>query len=185
MSLRSNQKIESMDFDFHSIVRKPLLSAEALHEAFEEQESAASTVPIEAENAAPDESKSNGIHVLLPDDEPINRLVLGKLLEKSGCTMDFAKNGMEAVEFAQKNTYNIILMDCRMPVMDGYTATAEILKRVKDASPIIAITANTTVEDRERCQEVGMVDFISKPVRSTELVRMLEKWARKADTPLS
>jgi CheY-like chemotaxis protein len=76
-------------------------------------------------------------------------------------------------------------MDCRMPVMDGYTATTEILKQKKDAPPIIAITANTTVEDREHCHEVGMVDFISKPVRRAKLVGVLEKWCRKTDGQLN
>ncbi|MDB4473700.1 ATP-binding protein [Opitutaceae bacterium] len=180
MSPRPNQNRESVDLAYHSIIRKPLLTADALHEAFDKQTLTETSSPSEPEKPTPSEPKSNGIHVLLTDDEPVNRLVLGKLLKKAGCAMDFAKNGKEAVAHALKNKYDIILMDCRMPVMDGYTATTEILKQVKDAPPIIAITANTTVEDRDHCREVGMVDFISKPVRSAELVGVLEKWSRQA-----
>lgn len=185
MSPRPNQKPASGNLTFYSIIRKPLLTAEALHGAFELQTPTEPPSPVEPENPTLSEPKSNGIHVLLTDDEPVNRLVLGKLLKKAGCTMDFANNGEEAVAQALKNKYDIILMDCRMPVMDGYTATTEILKQVKDAPPIIAITANTTVEDRAHCREVGMVDFISKPVRSAELVGVLEKWSRQADASLS
>lgn len=185
MSPRPNQTPESVNLAYHSIIRKPLLTAEALHEAFEKQILTETPSSTEPESGTPSEPKSNGIHVLLTDDEPVNRLVLGKLLKKAGCTMDFAKNGKEAVAYALKNKYDIILMDCRMPVMDGYTATTEILKQKKDAPPVIAITANTTVEDREHCHEVGMVDFISKPVRRAELVGVLEKWCRKTDGQLN
>ncbi|MBT5901471.1 MAG: response regulator, partial [Opitutaceae bacterium] len=185
MSLRPNLRSEGVDLAYHSVIRKPVLTADALNGAFDKQEPVETSPPIDVVEISPSEPNSNSIHALLTDDEPVNRLVLGKLLKKAGCTIDFAKNGEEAVTLARKNTYDIILMDCRMPVMDGYTATSEILKRVKDAPPIIAITANTTVEDRERCQEVGMVDFVSKPVRSAELVRVLEKWTQRTEAKIS
>lgn len=115
---------------------------------------------------------------LLADDEPVNRLVLGKLLKHLGCSVDYAKDGAEALALAQLYDYDIIFMDCRMPNMDGYTATTEIQRVLATPPPIIAITANTSNEDREKCAEVGMVDFVSKPARRAELAKVLKQWVQ-------
>ncbi|GAB5560249.1 MAG: hypothetical protein SynsKO_18960 [Synoicihabitans sp.] len=179
MSARPNHLSTSLDFPYQSVLRKPLINPEALKDCFE---GAPVTTPQTAEDvqAKSESAKSKlaGAHILLADDEPVNRLVLGKLIKRFGCKVDYAENGAEALTLASRKKYGLILMDCRMPVMDGYKATSKILETVTDAPPIIAITANTTVEDRERCQQVGMVDFVSKPARATELARVLEQWTR-------
>lgn len=160
-------------------VRKPLLNLDLVLEAV--------AVPRDAAPAADPAGARPGshrfeAHVLVADDDAINRLVITKQLEHLGCTVDCAHNGAEAVALTRLHTYAVIFMDCRMPEMDGYTATREIRRAVPKPPPIIAITANTTVEDRDLCTAAGMVDFISKPVRKTELQRVLEHWLPREES---
>jgi CheY-like chemotaxis protein len=98
------------------------------------------------------------------------------MLRKLGCVVEFAENGAEAVAKSRLNEYDLVLMDCLMPEMDGWNATAEIRRR-DSRTPIIAITANATYDDRSRCMKVGMNDYLSKPLRIGELVRVIERWA--------
>ncbi|MFM1851592.1 MAG: hypothetical protein RIS54_1276 [Verrucomicrobiota bacterium] len=114
--------------------------------------------------------------MLVVDDDAVNRMVLTKQLEQFGCRVESAQNGAEAVALARLHHYDLVPMDCRMPVMDGDSATREIRRTVTKAQPIVAITANTTIEDREACTAEGMVDFVSKPVRKPELQRVLRRW---------
>ncbi|PON11778.1 hypothetical protein C2W62_43050 [Candidatus Entotheonella serta] len=93
--------------------------------------------------------------------------------------MDVAANGQEAVEASAQITYMLIFMDCHMPEMDGYEATSAIRQREAQARghiPIVAMTANAMQGDRERCLEAGMDDYISKPVKSKDLLAILQKW---------
>ena len=104
-----------------------------------------------------------------------------KLLEKWGSKVTIAKNGLEAVRVAEFEEFDVILMDCQMPVMDGYTATLELRRRAPLARsgqplPIVALTANAFDDDRARAAEVGMDAFLSKPVRLDDLRAMLARW---------
>ncbi len=119
-----------------------------------------------------------GLHVLVVDDNMVNQKVAQRMLHKLGVSVDTADNGLEAIEIAQRISFDVIFMDCQMPEMDGFTATAELRKTEHDCEPrtIIAMTANAMQGDRERCISAGMNDFIAKPVRIAELERVLRTW---------
>ncbi len=116
------------------------------------------------------------MRVLVAEDNPINQRVALLLLERLGYRADVAGNGVEAIEALAARPYDLVLMDVRMPEMDGIAATRRIRGDLpKDKQPrIIAMTANATVEDREACRAAGMDDFLSKPIRPADLVRALQ-----------
>lgn len=119
--------------------------------------------------------------ILLVEDNPINQMVAQKMLEKLGVTPEIANNGVEAVRQLTQESYDLVLMDCQMPEMDGFDATREIrqigVKAINDKQvPIVAMTANVMSGDRERCIKVGMNDYIGKPVQLDKLEEVLRKW---------
>jgi two-component system, sensor histidine kinase and response regulator len=116
--------------------------------------------------------------VLVAEDNIINQKVAVRLLKKFGCHVDIAANGKEAIEMSEAFAYDIIFMDCQMPEMDGYKATAEIRRREGYTRhiPIIAMTAHALKGDREHCLEAGMDDYITKPVKTEDFQQMLQQW---------
>ena len=126
------------------------------------------------------ETSRKKLRVLVAEDNSTNRIVAIKMLEKLGHTADAVGNGSEAVESLKRIPYDLVLMDCQMPVMDGFDATRTIRNpdsRVKNhAIPIIAITAHAMKGDRELCLEAGMNDYLSKPVNPRDLAAALERW---------
>jgi two-component system CheB/CheR fusion protein len=119
----------------------------------------------------------HGYRILLAEDDPINREVALTLFEDTGCVLDMAENGAEAVALASQTNYDLILMDMQMPVLDGVAATLRLRAHPDLGSiPIIAMTANAFVEDREACLAAGMNDFMTKPVRPATLFATLRRW---------
>jgi len=119
--------------------------------------------------------------ILLAEDNPINQMVAQKMLEKLGLKAEVANNGAEAVKLLAETAYDLVLMDCQMPEKDGFDATREIrqqdIRALNDEPlPVIAMTANVMSGDRERCLEVGMDDYIGKPVQMDKLEEVLRKW---------
>ncbi len=115
--------------------------------------------------------------ILLVEDNPINRQVACALLKALGYTINIAENGENAIDSILVNNYDIVLMDCQMPIMDGYEATRRLREEEKFKNlPIIAMTASVTKEERMRCKEVGMNDFIAKPIDMRSVKATLSKW---------
>ena len=121
--------------------------------------------------------------LLVVEDNRVNQKVAVHLLERLGCVVELASNGEEGVRLSGSRKYDMLLMDCQMPVMDGFAATAEIRRRERSLGHtiIIAMTANAMPEDRERCLKAGMDDYISKPINRSELIRVLEQFVPSWD----
>ncbi|WP_413934084.1 ATP-binding protein [Nitrospira sp. BLG_1] len=119
-------------------------------------------------------------HILLGEDNPVNQEIALLMLQSMGCTVTVAQNGREVVEHAQRSHYDVILMDCQMPEMDGFEATTRIRQWERHESraplPIIALTAHATPGDREQCLAKGMSDYISKPFSMGQLHTVLTAW---------
>jgi len=142
-------------------------------------EAAAPPPPPKSEpSPEPRRTASLGLRVLVADDNAINREVAVAMLEVLGCTPVLADDGRAAVAAAQRERFDVILMDCQMPGMDGYAATAAIRgderRRGVAATPIVALTANVLARDRDRCLAAGMNAFLSKPFQATQLAELLE-----------
>jgi CheY-like chemotaxis protein len=121
--------------------------------------------------------------VLIAEDNAINQKLAVVLLRRHGFEVEIAENGQEAVDKLRELQIDMVFMDCHMPVMDGYEATAEI-RRLEAAvgrhTPIIAMTAAAMQTDRDRCLAAGMDDYLSKPVLADELRLVIEEWRPRA-----
>jgi CheY-like chemotaxis protein len=126
----------------------------------------------------------DGARVLVAEDNPVNQKVAVRLLERLGYQADVVANGREAVEAVRQVRYDVVLMDCQMPEMDGFEATQAIrqIDAVRDI-PILAVTANAFEEDRERCLAAGMNDYIAKPITLETLSAMMAQWVAVRDAP--
>ncbi|MGN8273918.1 response regulator [Pseudomonas sp. SMN5] len=115
--------------------------------------------------------------VLLVEDNPVNQLVAKGMLVKLGCEVTVAAHGAEALGQLEQRVFDLVLMDCNMPVMDGYEASRQIRQSGRwPELPIVALTANAMPEERERCRASGMNDYLSKPFRREELAAVLDQW---------
>ena len=122
--------------------------------------------------------------VLIAEDNRTNQMVAAGMLTMNGCECEFAANGCEAVEAARRGGFDLILMDCSMPEMDGYEATAHIRNFEEPLglrTPIVAMTANTQQGDAEKCLAAGMDDYLAKPITLIELRHKLERWLSKME----
>lgn len=169
-------KENSADQNIHQSAAPPLITRHSLREAKSSIE-AVSHFPVQ------------DFSILVVDDNEVNRRLVGHQLTQLGLNADMAFDGAEALEKTAKKDYQVILMDCQMPRLDGYEATREIrrresekLNRGEECLPvsIIALTAHTFAGERERCLAAGMNDYLPKPVRIKELTAALEFWAKAA-----
>ncbi|RRV07017.1 response regulator [Pseudomonas sp. v388] len=117
------------------------------------------------------------VRILLVEDNPVNQLVAKGMLSKLGCDVIISGHGGEALQELERSRFDLILMDCNMPVMDGYEASRQIRSSGRwPQLPIVALTANAMPEERERCRAAGMNDYLAKPFRRAELLNVLEQW---------
>ena len=116
------------------------------------------------------------VRVLVADDHVVNQKIIARILELQGCTVVIVDDGAQAVLAVTTTMFDLLLMDCQMPNVDGYEATREIRRLGYCELPIVALTANAMPGDRERCLAAGMDDYISKPVRTDDVRAMLARW---------
>ncbi|MNQ90970.1 Sensor histidine kinase RcsC [compost metagenome] len=119
--------------------------------------------------------------ILVVDDNEINLMLITKTLSKLGYECKKASNGQIAVDMVTKEHFDLIFMDMQMPIMDGTVATTEIRKhyRVYEFPVVVALTANTLGDGKDKCLEAGMQDFIAKPFKPAEIEEVIKKWAPK------
>ncbi len=180
------QKFREEGFDgfLHRPFRRDRLF-EMLNRFFKEEREGPTSLTMEKRRGEPPLAiLPRRVRILLAEDHPVNQRMMVRMLDKLGCQVDTAVNGKETVHRVEQGVYDLILMDCQMPEMDGYTATAEIRKRGERFGqiPIIAVTAHATADDRERCLQAGMNDYLPKPVQKEALVEMLRKWIPYGDS---
>jgi signal transduction histidine kinase len=136
--------------------------------------SVANTPPAERDANAPD-----GPLILIVEDNDVNALILTRMLTLLGYRSNAVTSGAAALVAVDHDPYAMVLMDCQMPVMDGFTTTRNLRARADDASriPIVAITATATTEDQDRCLDAGMDDYLPKPIIMERLAAILQRWA--------
>src|SRR5206468_269645 len=138
-------------------------------------------IPAEQQNSKPkltaDLAKNYPLRILVAEDNKTNQDVALKVLNKLGYEAALAQNGEEALEMVSEEKYDLIFMDIQMPVKDGLEATRMIRLCLSTQPVIIAMTANAIQGDRQQCLNAGMDDYISKPFKIEELIKMIEKWA--------
>jgi two-component system, sensor histidine kinase len=126
------------------------------------------------DNTSEDALQFDGVRILLAEDNRVNQLVADAMLKKLGCRVDIVENGRDAVDSCLVRDYDLVFMDCQMPLMDGIEATAE-LRRIKGASlPIVALTAHASEQDKHMCLAAGMNDYLAKPFDLSQLLAILE-----------
>jgi len=168
---------EGATFWFTVVLEKQTAVDEPLYDRPDANDNAAQQA---AQQATPEQRHGN-IRLLLVEDDPVSQRVMASILTLLGYSVDAAENGCEAVEFLEQHDYAVVLMDCMMPVIDGYELTAVIRDRNSSVRnhgvPVIAITANAMKEDRDKCLKSGMDDYLTKPVDLAALAALLKKWA--------
>jgi CheY-like chemotaxis protein len=134
--------------------------------------------------AGADGQLGSDLSVLLVEDNPVNLQVGLGMLHSLGCTTYTALNGREALEMLDRQDFDIVLMDCQMPEMDGFEATRRQRARERQEKrrsvPIVALTANAVAGDRQRCLDAGMDDYLAKPFACKDLEKMLFRWGVQA-----
>jgi len=175
------QELNGLSVD--AILAKPVTPSslfDCIVETVHHQNGAEMQVGKLASSGRPDLS---GHHVLLVEDNEVNRELAEEMLCLTGLTVELAVNGEEAVKCVRQAHYDLVLMDCQMPVMDGYEATRQIRSEPRFAElPIIAMTANAMASDRERCLATGMNDHIAKPIDVELLYATLARWLNKTSS---
>ena len=181
-SVGFNTEAEELRKLFSSYVNKPIKHsqlAEMLLKVIEPPKvEIVNTSPVN--NKLTEISRNYPFQILVAEDNLINQKLIRNVFELLGYKTDIAANGLEALEALKRKNYTLIFMDIQMPEMNGYEATGIIVERRKEDRPIIiAMTANAMQGDREKCIEAGMDDYITKPIRVDNLIKMIKFWGEK------
>ena len=183
---------------FEQQLSKPVLKTqllECLHQLFEATSASnLDSKTVKREDSRPNLPQYSGARILLVEDNLVNQEVANATLQQFHCTVEIANNGQEALNLLEQNVYDLVLMDCQMPVMDGFRATELVRERerrtVKSGKsvrrlPIVALTAHAISGDRDRCVAAGMDDYLSKPFARESLIAILNRWLLASVQPLA
>ena len=181
-NLTSRSKIEELGIEQSNVIFKPV----TLTKLKQVLSSSADTTPQLVEESLAIQQTKFDAHILITEDNIINQKLIKRILEEYGITVDIANNGLESFEKRRSGNYDLLFMDIQMPVMDGIEATHEILDYEEDEEvphvPIIALTANALKGDREKFLSEGMDEYITKPIETTELLYILNKFLGNKST---
>jgi CheY-like chemotaxis protein len=172
---------QATDISLAGLLEKPVTPSSVLDTIIEVYGQADTTIRTRRAVTQPPQGFStiHGGHILLVEDNQFNRDVALAVLLATELRVDVAENGYEAINMVASTDYDLVLMDCQMPIMDGYQATAQIRQSPHNADlPIIAMTANAMVGDREKCLAAGMNDYITKPFNFDQLFAKLLQWIK-------
>ena len=183
---------------FEQQLSKPVLKTqllECLHQLFEATSAShLDSKTVKREDSRPNLPQYSGARILLVEDNLVNQEVANATLQQFHCTVEIANNGQEALNLLEQSVYDLVLMDCQMPVMDGFRATELIRERERRAVksgksarrlPIVALTAHAISGDRDRCLVAGMDDYLSKPFARESLIAILNRWLLASAQPLA
>jgi two-component system, sensor histidine kinase and response regulator len=173
-----HQSRDARELGFHAFLMKPIQRDDLIDAVC--KATAAMQPGAEAKSLSRPALPMCGVRVLVVEDNPVNLEVARQYLIEFGCEVSIAENGQEAVDACQATRFDLVLMDCQMPVLDGLSATRRIREREAEAGTdalcIVALTANAFAQDRVACLEAGMNDYLSKPFSPEQLSGMLHKW---------
>ena len=183
MMIPQGEHMQKQEIGLAALVSKPIMQSrlyDVMSKAARRKEGSERNRTNFIADAKLDQNIKDEYRVLLAEDNAVNQKLTLRLLERCGYKAVAANNGEEVLEKLEEDFFDLILMDCQMPVMDGYAATAKIREdeKKKRRIPIIAMTANAMKGDKERCLEVGMDDYIAKPIKIDDLVEKLQQWLR-------
>ncbi len=185
---------------FEQQLSKPVLKTqllECLHQLFEATSASnLDSKTVKREDSRPNLPQYSGARILLVEDNLVNQEVANATLQQFHCTVEIANNGQEALNLLEQSVYDLVLMDCQMPVMDGFRATELIRERERERRavksgksarrlPIVALTAHAISGDRDRCLVAGMDDYLSKPFARESLIAILNRWLLASAQPLA
>jgi signal transduction histidine kinase/CheY-like chemotaxis protein len=180
-SLEREQRAEFEELGFAAVLHKPVRHSTLLRVLAGLQQPAAPLIrPVEPPSmAVPAAPGRRSARILIAEDNVVNQALARRVVEKLGHHADVVGNGREALDALMRIGYDLVLMDGQMPELDGYEATVELRRREQSTGrhvPIVALTANAIEGERQRCLSVGMDDYLSKPVKPTDIARVLERW---------
>jgi CheY-like chemotaxis protein len=164
------------DLGIWGAITKPVKTG-ALFELLDDMLEGRTTNPDHRAEPSTTMGADRPLTILLAEDNPVNQRVATLMLQRLGYQADVASNGREAIEAALRQHYDLVLMDVQMPEVDGMQAARDICEKIEPSRRprIVAMTANASVSDRNRCLAAGMSDFLTKPVRAEDLRRALEE----------
>ena len=174
----TDRRMAAREAGIDHYLQKPVRRARLLETIAEVMGAAERPEPAPSRTGRTPRGTASGDVVLVVEDNVVNQRVIEAMLAKRGYAVELAGNGREALTLLSVRSYALVFMDCQMPEMDGYAATAAIRAREQGTSrlPIVAMTAHAMKGDRERCLAAGMDDYLSKPLRPEELDAALERW---------